>query len=46
VAFPGGIPHKGEQCFPSIAVKLLYQPYGLGQQFDTAEYACLVAVEL
>ena len=42
----GGIPYEREQCFSSIAVELLHQPYGLGQQFDTAEYACLVAVEL
>ena len=42
----GGIPYEREQCFSSIAVELLHQPYGFGQQFDTAEYACIVAVEL
>ena len=35
----------GEQCFPFIAVKLLYQPYGFGKQLDTARYTCLLTVE-
>ena len=41
-----GISHEREQCFPFIAVELLHQPYGFGQQFDTTRHTCLVAVEL
>ena len=36
----------GEQRFPFIAVKPLYQPNGFGQQLDTAEYTCFLAVAL
>ena len=38
--------HVWKQRFPFIAVEFFHQPYGFGQQFDTAEYACLLAVEL